>query len=53
MGSISAFIITSVDKQVVKTKEDLLQALEGKKGGVMIEGVYEDLPGTHFYAFGL
>lgn len=47
------FIITSVDKQVVKTKEDLLQALEGKKGGVMIEGVYEDLPGTHFYAFGL
>jgi serine protease Do len=47
------FIITKVDGKKVKTVEDLVKALEGKKGGVMIEGIYEDLPGEHFYAFGL
>ncbi|GAB5532340.1 MAG: hypothetical protein Roseis3KO_41170 [Roseivirga sp.] len=47
------FIITKVDKQVIKDKEDLQRALENAKGGVMIEGVYEDLPGTQFYAFGM
>ncbi len=47
------FIITKVDKQVIKDKEDLQQALENASGGVMIEGVYENLPGTQFYAFGM
>lgn len=47
------FIITRVDKQVIRNKEELQNALENAEGGVMIEGVYEDLPGTHFYAFGL
>ena len=28
-------------------------ALENKEGGVMIEGIYEDIPGKQYYAFGL
>lgn len=47
------FIITKVDGQLIKNTEELAKALENKKGGVLIEGVYEDLPGTYFYAFGL
>jgi S1-C subfamily serine protease len=47
------FIITKADGQVVKSVEDLVSALEGKKGGVMLEGVYEDIPGEYFYAFGI
>ncbi len=47
------FIITHVDKQPVKSVEELVKALENKKGGVLLEGVYEDLPGTFYYAFGM
>lgn len=47
------FIITKVDGQKVQTVEDLVKALENKKGGVMLEGVYEDLPGEFYYAFGM
>lgn len=47
------FIITKVDGKKVTSVEELLAALEGKKGGVMLEGVYEDLPGEFYYAFGL
>jgi C-terminal processing protease CtpA/Prc len=47
------FIITKVDGQLIKNTEELAEALESKKGGVLIEGVYEDLPGKYYYAFGL
>jgi serine protease Do len=47
------FIITRVDGKAVRSVEDLEKALKDKKGGVMLEGVYEDLPGTHYYAFGM
>jgi len=47
------FIITKVDGQIVKTMEELIKKLDGKKGGVMLEGVYEDIPGEFYYAFGL
>ncbi len=47
------FIITKVDGQSVKTIEKLIEILESKEGGVMIEGVYEDYPGSYYYAFGL
>ncbi len=49
----TGFIITKVDGKHIKTKEEFLKALEGKKGGAMIEGIYEDYPGTYYYAFGL
>ena len=47
------FVITKVDGQQVKSKSDFLKAFEGKKGGVMLEGRYEDFPGVQYYAFGL
>ena len=33
--------------------DEFIKYLENKKGGVMLEGVYEDYPGTYYYAFGL
>jgi serine protease Do len=47
------FIITKVDGKIVRNVEDFAKALEGKTGGVMLEGVYPDTPGTHYYAFGM
>ncbi|GAB4127996.1 MAG: trypsin-like peptidase domain-containing protein [Raineya sp.] len=48
------FIITKVDKKPVKNVEELRKILEkAQEGGVMIEGIYEDIEGTFYYAFGL
>jgi len=47
------FIITKIDGVPVKSKEDLIQKLENKEGGVMLEGIYEDIPGEYYYAFGI
>lgn len=47
------FIITHIDGKKVKDVEDVANALEGKKGGVMLEGTYEDQPGKYYYAFGM
>lgn len=47
------FIISSIDKQPVESKEDVINLMSNKKGGVMIEGKYEDYPGSYYYAFGM
>lgn len=47
------FIITKVDGKVYKTIDAFVKYLENKKGGVMVEGIYENYPGTCYYAFGL
>jgi serine protease Do len=47
------FIITKVDKQPVKSAKELAALLEKKSGGVMLEGVYDDLPGNYYFAIGL
>jgi Do/DeqQ family serine protease len=47
------FIITKVDGEKIKDTVELAKALEGKKGGLLIEGVYEDLPGIYYYAIGM
>lgn len=47
------FIITRVDRQAVGSVKELAAVLDKKTGGVMIEGVYEDLPGTYYFAIGL
>lgn len=49
----AGFIITKIDGRTIKTIDELVNYLENKKGGVMIEGVYEDYPGVYYYAFGL
>jgi serine protease Do len=47
------FIIARVNGEMVKNKTDFLKVMEGKKGGVMLEGRYEEFPGEYYYAFGL
>lgn len=49
----TGFIITHVDGKEVNNIQELVSILEKKKGGVMLEGVYEDMPGKQYYAFGL
>lgn len=47
------FIITKIDGKKVTSIEDVSDLLENKTGGVLMEGVYEDLPGAYYYGFGL
>ena len=47
------FIITKVDGQKITVVDELVKALKNKKGGVMLEGIYEDIPGEYYYAFGM
>jgi Do/DeqQ family serine protease len=52
IGIKEGFIITAVDKGSIKNTEDLIATLEGKQGGVLIEGLYPD--GTKaYYGMGL
>jgi len=47
------FIITHVDKKRIKDMDDFLAIVKDKDGGVMLEGVYKDIPGEYYYAIGL
>ena len=47
------FIITHTNNKTVKTIEDFIKLLEDKEGGIMIAGIYEEIPGRYYYAFGL
>ena len=47
------FIITRVNTRDITRVEELENILQKTKGGVMLEGVYKDVPGEHYYAFGL
>lgn len=47
------FVITHIDRQPVTSQKKLVEILKGKKGGVMVEGIYPDFPGTFYYAFGM
>lgn len=48
------FVITKIDRQEVKTIENVQEILKNKQGGVMIEGFYESAPTkNYYYAFGM
>ena len=51
-GIKEGFIITNIDKKKITTIEDLKLALENKKGGVLIEGVYPNGMRA-YYGFGM
>lgn len=51
-GIKEGFIITSVDKKKISSIDDIKLALESKKGGVLIEGVYPNGMRA-YYGFGL
>ena len=47
------FVITRIDKTPVSSVKQVSDILKGKKGGVMIEGIYPGNPETQYYAIGL
>lgn len=47
------FIITKVDDRIVRNKKQLLSYLKSKKGGVLIEGRYENYPGEYYFGLGM
>jgi len=49
----TGFIITKVDNKSVTNVEELKKILSKKKGGILIEGIYEDSGEKHYYALGL
>jgi serine protease Do len=51
-GMMKDFIITKVDQNEIKNKEQLFDALSSKNGGVLIEGVYPNGKKA-YYGFGL
>lgn len=42
IGIKEGFIITAVDKGAIKNTEQLIATLQGKQGGILIEGIYPD-----------
>lgn len=51
-GVREGFIITHIDKSPVRNTEDISNLIEGKRGGVLIEGVYPNGKRS-YYALGL
>ena len=51
-GVQEGFIITKVDGQPVDNRADLLKYLEGRKGGVLLGGLYPNGK-ERYYGFGL
>lgn len=47
------FIITKIDGKKVKSKEEVVDILKNKKGGVLIEGIYADSDRTYYYGLGV
>lgn len=52
-GIKEGFIITGINNTEITSIDDLRKALKHIKGGVMLEGMYENYPGVLFYAFGM
>ncbi len=47
------FIITGINHDRVTSVNDLRKFLKQEKGGVLIQGIYENYPGELYFAFGL
>jgi Do/DeqQ family serine protease len=52
IGVEKGFIITKIDHQRVATAEDIQKLLDGKTGGILVEGVYPNGMKA-YYAFGI
>jgi Do/DeqQ family serine protease len=47
------FIITGMNQRPVASAEDFIEQLTAVRGGVLVEGIYDDRPGVYYYGFGL
>lgn len=52
-GISKGFIITGINNQKVTSVNELRKSLEKEKGGVLLQGMYENYPGERYYAFGI
>jgi serine protease Do len=52
-GISEGFIITGINHEKVATVDDIRKALKDHKGGVLIQGIYENYPGELYFAFGI
>ncbi len=52
-GISEGFIITGINNERVTSVDDVRKSLKHQKGGVLIQGLYENYPGELFYAFGI
>lgn len=47
------FIITKIGETSVRSVQDIENALSGKSGGILMEGIYAGYPNTYYYGFGM
>lgn len=47
------FIVTSMNERPVHSAEDFKEQLIEVRGGILVEGIYENRPGVYYYGFGL
>ncbi len=52
-GIREGFIITGINNHKITSIDDIRKSLRQEKGGVMIQGLYENYPGKLYFAFGL
>ncbi len=52
-GISEGFIITGINHEQVTKTDDIRKSLKNHKGGVLIQGIYENYPGELYFAFGL
>ena len=47
------FIITAINSEQVKSVKDIRKILKNHKGGVLIQGTYDNFPGELYFALGI
>lgn len=52
-GISEGFIITGINQKKVHSVDDIRKSLKQEKGGVLLQGIYENYPGELYYAFGI
>lgn len=52
-GVREGFIITGINNKKITSVDDLRKSISQEKGGVMLEGIYQNYPGRIYFAFGL
>ncbi len=51
-GIREGFVITGINQKKVSSVDDIRKSLKQEKGGVLLQGIYENYPGELYFAFG-
>jgi len=52
-GVRKGFIITGINQKDINSVDDIRKSLKQEKGGVLLQGMYENYPGELYFAFGI